>query len=208
MSKYPIFKKSKLLLMKKVLVLFVALLISNSIKAQKIWILDNSHSQVLFTVSHLVISEVTGSFKKFSANIKSSEPDFTDAQIDFSIDVNSLNTDNEMRDNHLKGDDFFNADKYPKIVFKGKSLIKLNGNKYQLTGDLTIRDVTKTVILDVTYAGTVLDPWENTKAGFKIKGMINRFDYNLKWNNLTDSDSAVAGEDVEITINLELAQAK
>jgi len=194
--------------MKKVLILFVALLASTPTKAQTIWIIDHSHSQVMFTVSHLVIAEITGSFKKFSGNIKSSEADFTDAQIDFTIDVNSVNTDNEMRDNHLKGDDFFNADKYPKMVFKGKSFKKVSGNKYQLTGELTIRDVTKTITLDVTYAGTVLDPWENTKAGFKIKGTINRFDYNLKWNNLTDAGGAVVGEDVEITVNLELAKSK
>ncbi len=194
--------------MKKVFILVFALLASTSIKAQTNWIVDNSHSQVMFTVSHLVIAEVTGSFKKFTGNIKSSNEDFTDAQIDFTIDVNSVNTDNEMRDNHLKGDDFFNAEKFPKMIFKGKSLKKVSGNKYQLTGDLTIRDVTKTVTFDVTYAGTVLDPWENTKAGFKIKGTINRFDYNLKWNNMTEAGGAVVGEDVEITVNLELAKSK
>nr|HMT30139.1 YceI family protein [Bacteroidia bacterium] len=163
--------------MKKVLILFAALIAAGQMKAQTNWTVDNTHSQVMFTVSHLVISEVTGSFKKFNGTITSSKPDFTDAQINFTVDVNSINTDNEMRDTHLKGDDFFNSEKYPAITFKGKSFKKVSGNKYQLTGDLTIRDITKTVTLDVVYSGTVKDPWGNTKAGFKIKGTIKRFDY-------------------------------
>ncbi|MBL0342577.1 MAG: YceI family protein [Bacteroidetes bacterium] len=194
--------------MKKIILMLVAILAAGQINAQSLWAVDNTHSQVLFTVSHLVISEVTGSFKAFSGNITSSKPDFSDAKIDFTIDVNSINTDNEMRDNHLKGDDFFNAGKYPKMVFKGTSMKKVSGNKYELIGELTIRDVTKPVTLDVTYAGTVKDPWGNTKAGFKIKGKINRFDYNLKWNTLTEAGGAVVGEEVELTCNLELAAGK
>lgn len=172
------------------------------------WDIDPAHSQVMFNVSHLVISEVTGSFKSFSGNITATKPDFTDAKIDFRVDINSINTENQMRDDHLKGDDFFNAGKFPQMIFKGKDLKKISGNKYQLTGDLTIRDVTKTVTLDVTYFGTVNDPWGNTKAGFKIKGKINRFDYNLKWNTLTEAGGAVVGQDVEMVINLELSKAK
>jgi polyisoprenoid-binding protein YceI len=113
-----------------------------------------------------------------------------------------------MRDNHLKGDDFFNAGKYPKMTFKGTGLKKVSGNKYTLSGELTIRDVTKPITLDVTYFGTTNDPWGNTKAGFKIKGKINRFDYNLKWNTLTEAGGAVVGEEVEIVCNLELAKSK
>jgi polyisoprenoid-binding protein YceI len=176
--------------------------------AQTKWDIDNAHSQVMFNVSHLVISEVTGHFKTFSGNITASNPDFTDARIDFQIDIASINTDNQMRDDHLKSDDFFNAGKFPKMVFKGKELKKVSGNKYKLTGDLTIRDVTKTVTLDVTYSGTVKDPWGNTKAGFKIKGSVNRFDYNLKWNTLTEAGGAVVGPEVEIVCNLQLSQAK
>jgi polyisoprenoid-binding protein YceI len=94
------------------------------------------------------------------------------------------------------------------MAFKGKELKKVSGNKYKLTGDLTIRDVTKTVTLDVTYSGTVKDPWGNTKAGFKIKGSVNRFDYNLKWNTITEAGGAVVGPEVEIICNLQLSQAK
>ncbi len=194
--------------MKKTMIAILTMAAPGLTVAQTKWDIDNAHSQVMFNVSHLVISEVTGQFKTFSGNITTRNPDFTDAVIDFQIDVASINTDNQMRDDHLKGDDFFNAGKYPKMVFKGKELKKVSGNKYKLTGDLTIRDVTKTVTLDVTYSGTVKDPWGNTKAGFKIKGSVNRFDYNLKWNTITEAGGAVVGPEVEIICNLQLSQAK
>lgn len=193
--------------MKKITLMLLAAISIGQVKAQG-WSVDNSHSQVMFTVSHLVISEVTGSFKKFNGKIVSEKPDFTDAKIDFTVDVSTINTESEMRDNHLKSDDFFNAEKYPVISFKGKELKKVSGNKYKLTGDLTIRDITKTVVLDVIYAGTVKDPWGNTKAGFKITGMVDRFDYGLKWNTLTEAGGTTVGKDVEITVNMELAKEK
>ena len=172
------------------------------------WNIDNSHSNVKFSVSHLVISDVEGAFKSFNGTIQTSKSDFSDAQIDFSIDINSINTDNEGRDTHLKSDDFFNAEKFPQMTFKGTSFTKLSGNKYALEGDLTIRDVTKKIKFDVTYGGTVKDPWGNTKAGFKVKGIINRFDYNLKWNTLTEAGGALVGKEVEIVLNLEFGQQK
>ena len=136
------------------------------------------------------------------------QPDFTDATINFSVDVNSINTDNEMRDKHLKSDDFFNAEKFPAMTFKGTSFKKVSGNKYVLQGDLTIRDVTKKVTFDVTYGGTIKDPWGNTKAGFKARAKINRFDYNLKWNTVTEAGGAVVSKDVDVVVNLELNQEK
>jgi polyisoprenoid-binding protein YceI len=184
--------------------LFVTFL---SINAQTKWNIDKAHSKVLFSVTHLVISEVTGEFKDFTGSIESSKNDFTDAKIDFTVLVNSVNTDNDQRDKHLKSDDFFNAEKYSQITFKGKSLKKVKGNNYKLTGDFTIRDVTKQVTLDVVYNGSVKDPWGNTKAGFKIVGQINRFDYNLKWNSLIEAGGAVVGKTVTMTINLELQKA-
>lgn len=193
--------------MKKITLMLLAAISIGQVKAQG-WSVDNSHSQVMFTVSHLVISEVTGSFQGFTGKITSEKPDFTDAKIEFTVDVNTINTASEMRDNHLKSDEFFNAGKYPVITFKGKDMKKVSGNKYKLTGDLTIRDVTKTVVLDVIYSGTVKDPWGNTKAGFKIKGMVDRFEYGLKWNTLTEAGGATVGKDVEITVNMELAKEK
>jgi polyisoprenoid-binding protein YceI len=196
--------------MKKTLISLFTLALAGQLNAQSPgkWVLDPAHSQVMFTVSHLVIAEVTGQFKTFNANVTAGKPDFTDAEIQFTVDIASINTDNEMRDNHLKSDDFFNAEKFPKMTFTGKGLKKVSGNKYKLSGNLTIRDVTRPVTLDVVYAGTVKDPWGNTKAGFKVKGVINRFDYNLKWNNLTEAGGAVVGADVELTVNLELAAQK
>ena len=169
--------------------------------AQTKWALDNAHTGVKFTVSHLVISEVEGSFKTFTGSMTASKPDFTDAQIDFSVDVNSISTDNDMRDKHLKSDDFFNAEKFPKMTFKSQSFKKLGAKAYELTGDLTIRDVTKKVKFNVTYGGTVKDPYGNTKAGFKATTTINRLAYGLKWNTLTEAGGAVVGSDVTIILN-------
>ncbi len=187
--------------------LLALLFISFSVFAQKAeWKVDEAHSNVQFTVSHMVISDVTGSFNEYSANVTSEGDDFTKGNIEFTINTKSIDTDNEKRDEHLRSDDFFNAEKYPYITFKGKSLKKVEGKKYKLQGDLTIRDVTKPVTLDVVYNGTVKDPWGNTKAGFKINGEVNRFDYNLKWNNLLETGGAVVGKDVELKVDLQLVK--
>ncbi|RYY85869.1 MAG: polyisoprenoid-binding protein [Chitinophagaceae bacterium] len=194
--------------MKKLFIAAALLLSTSALFAQTTWNVDASHSNVRFTVSHLVVSEVEGSFKKFNGSLVTTRPDFADAKINFTIDVNSINTDNEGRDKHLKGDDFFNADNYPQMTFAGTSFRKLSGNQYELKGNLTIRNVTKPVTFKVTYGGTVKDPWGNIKAGFKATGSINRFDYGLKWNTLTEAGGAVVGKDIAIDIKLELAQAK
>lgn len=195
--------------MKRTAGLFIAVLLSTvGAFAQNIWTLDNAHSSVKFSVSHLVISEVEGSFKSFTGNLQYKKPDFSDALVDFSIDVTSISTDNEMRDKHLKSDDFFNAEKFPKMTFKGTSWKKGDDGKYILMGDLTIRDITKQVPFTVSYGGSIKDPWGNTKAGFKATAVINRFDYGLKWNSLTELGSAVVGKEVTITMNLEFAEKK
>ena len=191
-----------------IIAIVFSLLIINRSGAQTKWTLDNSHTGVKFTVTHLVISEVEGSFKTFTGSMTASKPDFTDAQIDFSVDIASINTDNEQRDTHLKADDFFNAEKYPKMTFKSILMKKVGDNKYELFGNLTIRDVTKKVKFIVTYGGTVKDPWGNTKAGFKATATINRLEYGLKWNTLTEAGGAVVGSDVTISINAEFAQQK
>lgn len=193
--------------MKKLIVLALFVLFTLNINAQTKWTIDKAHSKVQFTVTHLIISEVTGHFQIYDGNIETAKEDFSDAKIDFTVDVASINTDNTQRDNHLKSDDFFNAEKFPKMVFKGKSLQKVSGNKYKLTGDLTIRDVTKSVVLDVVYNGSVKDPWGNTKAGFKVTGFLDRFDYNLKWNALMETGGAVVGKTVSIVIDLQLAKS-
>lgn len=189
----------------KLFVLF--LLLSVPAVAQTKWSFDKVHSKVEFSVSHLVISEVSGTFKSFDGSVEATKDDFSDAKIDFTVDINSINTDNENRDGHLKSDDFFNAEKFPKMIFKGKSLKKVGKNKYKLSGDLTIRDITKSITLDVVYNGTVKDPWGNTKAGFKVKGTLNRFDYGLKWNTLMETGGAVVGKEIEIKVDLELQKS-
>ena len=189
--------------MKSIIGLIAIMAISLSTQAQSEWAIDNSHSSIKFGVTHMSISEVDGEFKKFSGKILSKSDDFTDAQIDFTIDVNSITTDDEKRDGHLKGDDFFNAEKYPNITFKGTSFKKVSGNKYSLEGNLTMRDVTKSVKFDVTYNGTIKDQRGNLKAGFKATTVINRLDYNLKWNSMFDA-GPVVGKDVTITVNVEL----
>jgi polyisoprenoid-binding protein YceI len=194
--------------MKKLLLAAAITFTGTSLFAQTKWSVDNTHSNVRFNVTHLVISEVEGSFKKFTGSIAATNADFSDAAVEFSVDINSINTDNEMRDKHLKGDDFFNAEQYPSMVFKSTSFKKVSGNKYKLNGNLTIRNVTKPVTFDVTYGGSVKDPWGNTKAGFKASTTIDRFDYNLKWNSVTEAGGAVVGKDVTIDLKLEFAQAK
>ncbi len=193
--------------MKKIIMMLAALAWVASAKAQK-WTLDPSHTNITFTVDYMVVSELEGNFKKFNGNFASSKNDFSDLTVDFNVDVNSVNTENEMRDKHLKSDDFFNTDKYPAITFKSSSVKKVNDKKYILEGDLTIRDVTKKVKFDVVYGGTVNDPWGNTKAGFKATTKINRRDYGLKYNAALESGSLVAGDEVALNINTVLIRQK
>ncbi len=170
------------------------------------WKFDKDHSNVKFNVTHLVISEVTGNFRAFDGTVKTEGEDFSDAEIEFTIETKSIDTDNEKRDNHLRSDDFFNAEKYPQLKFKSKSMKKVGDKKYKLVGDLTIRDVTKQVELDVLYGGAILDNYGNQKVGFKITGTVNRFDYNLKWNSLIEAGGAVVGSEVEMVCNVQLVK--
>jgi polyisoprenoid-binding protein YceI len=189
-----------------VILLFLAFL--NSQAEETRWTFDKSHSEIKFAVSHMVISEVTGNFREFNANISTQSDNFENAKIEFTANINSINTQNEKRDNHLKSDDFFNAEKFPEMKFVSKSMKKVKDNKYKLTGDLTIRDVTKTVSLDVDLRGIINDSWGNTRAGFKIKGNIDRFDYGLKWNKALETGSLIAGRDVEIVCDIEIIKQK
>lgn len=189
------------------LLFFIIIVGMSVIQAQTKWTFDKAHSKVQFKVTHMVISEVTGQFKSFDGSVETSKDDFTDAKINFTIDVNSIDTDNDQRDTHLKSDDFFNAEKYPQITFVSKSFKKVGDKKYKLIGDLTIRNITKQVELDVIHNGTVKDPWGNTRAGFKVSGKVNRFDFGLKWNALLELGGAVVGENVDIIIDVEILKS-
>ena len=152
----------------------------NAIKTA--WALDTAHSQIQFKVKHLAISTVTGNFTVFEGNAESNGENFEDAKISFSTDVSSINTANEQRDGHLKGADFFDAEKFPKILFQSTSVTKKEEGLYDIKGNLTIKGISKAVTLQAEYSGTAKDPWGNTKAGFELKGKINRKDWGLNWN--------------------------
>lgn len=170
------------------------------------WTVDKGHSNVKFTVTHMVVSEVEGAFKTFDGYVEGTKADFSDAKIGFTVEVASINTDNERRDGHLKSDDFFNAEKFPQMKFESTSFKPLGNNKYELAGNLTIRDITKPVVFQVTHGG-VLNTSRGAKAGFKATTTIDRFAYNLKWDRATETGGLVVGKDVVITLNLELDKA-
>jgi polyisoprenoid-binding protein YceI len=190
--------------MKRLLVVFFAIVaVTAFVIAQSEWKFDKVHSSVTFSVRHMVISEVSGNFKDFSVVLKSEKEDFSDATVESTIQVASISTDNDYRDKHLKSDDFFNAEKFPEIKFKSTKFEKLNDNKYKITGDLTMRDVTKQVTFDVVLNGT-LKTDKGLLSAWKATTMINRFDYNLKWNKTIETGGLMVGQDVAITLNLEL----
>ena len=168
------------------------------------WTIDNMHSSVTFKVRHLVISSVTGSFKTFEATVESDKDDFTDARIRFSADINSIDTGVEQRDNHLKSPDFFDADNHPKLTFVSTGVEKKSDSEYKIKGDLTIRGVSKPLVLDAEFGGIQNDMYGRTVAGFEMTGKIVRQQFGLHWSAVTEAGSIVAGNDVKITIAAEL----
>jgi polyisoprenoid-binding protein YceI len=186
--------------MKKTLALALGILLSAGISAQN-WKLDEAHSKIHFNTKYLVITDVNGKFDSFKGTFTSAKSDWSDLKADVTVDAASINTDNEMRDKHLQSDDFFNAEKYPALTFKSKGIKTLGNNKFVLSGDLTIRDVTKAVELPLVYGGTVIDPWGNTKAGFKATGSINRKEFGLKYKDAAATGEAVVGDVVDFTID-------
>ena len=169
------------------------------------WALDPAHSEVNFKVKHLVISSVTGTFKSFEGGFETDQEDFSNANIDFSLDVNSIDTNQEQRDVHLKSADFFDQEKYPKISFKSTSFTK-SGEDYELTGNLNVKDVTKPIKLKVEFGGTATDFYGNEKAGFEITGKISRKEYGLTWDALTEAGAIVVGDDIKLNINAQFAK--
>jgi polyisoprenoid-binding protein YceI len=162
------------------------------------WVADPAHSEFLFKVRHMMISTVTGRFEKFSAVAGTDGDDFTGAEIQVEVEVNSLSTNQADRDRHLKSDDFFNAEQFPLITFRS---VSFDGEV--LTGDLTIRDVTREVTLDVTSNGMVVDPYGQTKAGFELTGEINRKEFNLLWDVVTEAGNAVVSDRVKLVIDIQ-----
>jgi polyisoprenoid-binding protein YceI len=170
------------------------------------WSIDPAHSEIAFKVRHLVVTTLTGKFDTFDAALTSSKDDFSDAEIHFSANIDSINTGNADRDAHLKSDDFFNAASFPKLTFTSTSFNKLSDNNYKLIGNLTIRETTKTIELDVEYGGTMVDPWGNTKAGFELNGKIKRKEFGLKWDAVTEAGGAVVSDEVKLHLNIQLVK--
>ena len=170
------------------------------------WNIDPMHSEVQFKVKHLVISTVTGSFNKFQGTVETDSDDFVGAKINFSLDVDSIDTNQAQRDAHLKAGDFFDAAAFPPITFASTSLTKKNGSDYSLKGNLTVKGVTKEVELAVEFGGIAADPYGNIKAGFDINGVVNRKDFGLTANMITEAGNVVVGEDVKLILSVQLAK--
>ncbi|WP_156308010.1 YceI family protein [Sphingobacterium endophyticum] len=195
--------------MKTILSLLASLfLISNIAFGQTKWSVDPAHSNARFEIKHLGISFVDGEFTKLAGNVESIDStNFDNATVNFDIDVNSIDTRIEARDNHLKSDDFFSAEKFPKMTLSNAKLKKAGKGKFKLTADLTIKDVTKPVTFDVVQNnGVIIDPWGKTRAGFTAKTTINRFDYNIKYADKTPAGIDAVAPEVAITVNVELVK--
>ena len=168
--------------------------------------IDATHSEITFKVKHLMITNVTGNFNKFDATLTSDKEDFSDASVSFEADVDSISTNNEQRDGHLKSEEFFAAEKFPKITFTSTAVTKTSSDELTVTGDLTIRDVTQPVTLTGEYAGTVTDPWGQTKVGFELNGKINRKEFGLTWSAVTEAGGLVLSDDVKIHLNVQFVK--
>lgn len=171
-----------------------------------LWNIDPTHSEIQFKVKHLVISTVTGYFRSFNGTLKTEGENFEGADVTFEADIDSIDTNNNDRDTHLKSDDFFNAEEFPKLKFESTSFKNTGGDSYELTGNMTIRDTTKEITLDVTHGGTVEDPYGQTKAGFEINGSLNRKEFGLKWNAVTEAGSVVVGDEVKLHMNVQVTE--
>ncbi len=170
------------------------------------WSIDQSHSEIQFKVRHLVISTVTGEFNSFDATVETEGESFQDADVYFEADVDSVNTGEEDRDQHLKSEDFFHAEEHPKLRFQSTSIEKTGENQYRLTGDLTIRGTAREVSLDVVHGGTVEDPYGQTKAGFELEGTINRKEFGLEWDAVTEAGNVVVGDKVKLMLSVQLVK--
>ena len=172
------------------------------------WSIDPIHSEIHFKVKHLMINTVTGSFKKFDATLETSSEDLTDAKITFSADISSIDTGMEMRDTHLKSAEFFHAEEHPELKFVSTSFTKTGDSTYKLNGDLTIRNITKPVELNVDYGGKMVDFYGNTKAGFEIEGKLKRKEFGLTWDAVTEAGGVVVSDEVKLVLNVQMQLQK
>ncbi|MDI1323590.1 MAG: YceI family protein [Algoriphagus sp.] len=168
------------------------------------WIIDPTHSEVSFKVKHLVISTVTGYFRKFEGSAESTSDDFEGAKVSFAADIDSIDTNQSDRDGHLKSGDFFDAANHPKLTFAGT--VKNHGGDYKLVGDISIRGTKKEIELDLDFGGVAGDPYGQTKAGFEIEGKISRKEFGLTWSAVTEAGSVVVSDQVRLILNVQLVK--
>lgn len=170
------------------------------------WAIDPTHSEIGFKVKHMMFTNVSGKFTQFEATIENEDDAFETSKISFSADVNSVNTGNEDRDNHLRGADFFDVENFAKLTFKSTSIKKTSEGEYQISGDLTIKDVTKNITLETEYSGMMKDPWGNTKIGLSLNGKINRKEFGLTWNAALETGGVLVGEDIKLVAEVQFAK--
>lgn len=170
------------------------------------WQIDTAHSHIQFSVRHMMISKVRGRFEEFNGTINFNEDNPTNTTVDVEINAASINTREEDRDNHLRSPDFLNVEEYPVLTFKSKRVEVTSDDTAKLIGDLTIRDTTREVILDVEYAGQAKSPWGTTSAGFSASTKINRKDFGLTWNQTLETGGVLVGDEVNIDIELEIVK--
>lgn len=170
------------------------------------WALDPMHSEIQFKIKHMMISTVSGEFGTFNAQLETEGDDFTQSKASFSADVDSITTKNEQRDGHLKSPDFFDAPGHPQITFESEHLEHKDEEHYKLTGTLTIKGVSKPIVLDVQNSGVIKDPYGNMRTGFEVSGKINRKDFGLTWHQLTEAGGLVVSDEVRIFANIEFVK--
>lgn len=171
------------------------------------WVLDTTHSVVEFQVKHLMIAKVRGNFEAFSAEVEADLADLSTAKVQFTVDLSSVNTRNADRDNHLKSPDFFDVENNPELTFNATSISANGGDEYTVVGDVTLHGITKSESFSLTFEGSSVDPWGNTKAGFSVTGIINRSDYGLTYNAALETGGVLIGDDIKINLELEFAKA-
>ncbi|GHI00939.1 YceI family protein [Neobacillus kokaensis] len=172
------------------------------------WALDPVHSSVDFSVRHMMIANVKGSFQSFSATIEADPADLTTATIEFTVETASVDTRNKDRDGHLVSADFFDAENHPNMTFKATNIVKTDEGEYDVTGDLTLRGVTKQETFAVTFEGSGKDPWGNEKVGFSATGSLNRSDFGLVWNAALETGGVLVGDKVKINLQIQAAKAE
>ena len=169
----------------------------------KKWIVDQAHSEIGFSVKHMMISKVKGSFGSYEAQVEADENNLENALIDFKIDVTSIDTNNQDRDNHLRSADFFDAEQHPYITFHANDIRKKDDDEYELEGDLTIKGVTHTVKFEAEYGGKATNPWGVEVVAYQVTGKINRKDFGLTWNQALETGGVLVGEDIKLNLEIQ-----